>query len=122
MNEYLRGTLKYDDERVYEILTGAVHPWNYGRFENAYVTSGPTLRSAMSKNPHLRVFAACGYHDLATPQFALQHTRDHLQLTPEQHKNFTTKFYLGGHMMYVYQPSLEKLRKDLLEFYKAATP
>ncbi len=120
MNTYLRGTLKYEDDRVYEILTSNVRPWNYGPFENRYVTAGPTLRDAMAANPHLKVFAACGYNDLATPQFAMQHTRDHLMLTEELQENFTTEFYEAGHMMYLYEPSLEKLRKDLLKFYEEA--
>lgn len=122
MNTYLRGTLKYEDDRVYEILTGDVRPWNYSPFENRYVESASSLRKAMSVNPHLKVFAACGYHDLATPQFALQHSRDHLLLGEAEQKNFTTKFYEGGHMMYIYEPALEELRQDLLEFYEEATP
>lgn len=122
MNSYLRGTLKYEDDRVYEILTSDVRPWNYGSFENRYVESASALRDAMSVNPFLKVFAACGYYDLATPQFAMQHSRDHLLLDETQQKNFTTEFYEAGHMMYVYEPSLIKLRKDLLKFYSEATP
>ena len=47
------------------------------------------LREAMTANPYLKVFAACGHYDLATPQFALQYTRDHLGLEPERRDNFT---------------------------------
>ena len=71
----------------------------------------------MTENPYLKVFAACGYYDLATPGYAMEYTRDHLGLAPELRKNFTLKFYKAGHMMYVHEPSLIKLRKDLLKFY-----
>ncbi|WP_146587805.1 S10 family peptidase [Posidoniimonas polymericola] len=122
MNTYLRGTLKYEDDRVYEILTSDVRPWNYDPFENRYVEAATALREAMSVNPYLKVFAACGYYDLATPQFAMQHSRDHLLLDESLQKNFTTKFYEGGHMMYIYDPALKQLREDLLQFYQDATP
>jgi len=120
MNDYLRRTLKVKEERVYEILTDRVHPWDYSEFANRFVNASSNLREAMTENPYLRVFAACGYYDLATPPFAMKYTRDHLQLAPEIRKNFTLDYYEGGHMMYAHEPSLEKLRNDLLKFYESA--
>ena len=120
MNDYLHRELKYRDDRVYEILTGKVQPWNYDRFRNRYVSAAETLRNAITTNPYLKVFAACGYYDLATPFHAMEYTRDHLQLPPELQGNFTTGYYEGGHMMYIHEPSLKKLREDLLEFYDSA--
>jgi len=120
MNQYLRDVLEVQEDRVYEILSSKVHPWNYSQFNNSYVNASSTLRTAMRDNPFLKVFAACGYYDLATPSFAMEHTRDHLNLPTELRANFTTKFYEGGHMMYVHEPSLKKLRKDLLQFYQSA--
>lgn len=120
LNDYLRGTLKVEEDRVYEILTGNVHPWDYSEFTNRFVDASGTLRDAMIQNPYLKVFAACGYYDLATPAFAMKYTRDHLNLVPEVRKNFTTDYYHGGHMMYAHEPSLAKLRKDLVKFYDSA--
>ncbi|TWT86157.1 Serine carboxypeptidase [Pseudobythopirellula maris] len=120
--DYLRNDLGYEEERVYEVLTGDVRPWNYKPFTNSYVDASETLRKGMTINPHLKAFAACGYYDLATPQFAMKYTRDHLMLAPELRENFTMKFYEGGHMMYVYEPALKQLRADLVEFYESATP
>jgi carboxypeptidase C (cathepsin A) len=71
----------------------------------------------MTQNPYLRVFAAAGYYDLATPPTAMKHTRDHLNLAPHLRDHFTMAFYEGGHMMYAHEPSLKKLRKDLVKFY-----
>lgn len=120
MNDYLRSDLEYEDDRVYEILTGNVQPWNYDRFKNRYVNASETLRRAMTNNPYLKVFAACGYYDLATPYYAMEFTRDHLELPPELQSNFSTGYYEGGHMMYIHEPSLKKLRSDLLKFYASA--
>ena len=120
MNQYLRDHLEVKEERVYEILTRKVHPWDYSEFTNRFVNASETLRRAMSDNPHLKVFAACGYYDLATPVYAMEYTRDHLGLAPELRKNFSMGYYEGGHMMYVHEPSLKKLRDDLAKFYASA--
>jgi carboxypeptidase C (cathepsin A) len=120
LNDYVRTTLKVDEPRVYEILTGNVQPWDYSDFANRYVNASGALRTAMTQNPYLRVFAACGYYDLATPSYAMEYTRDHLGLDPDIREHFAMEFYEGGHMMYVHEPSLKKLRKDLVEFYDDA--
>lgn len=120
LNEYLRQQLKVEEERVYEILTDQVHPWDYSEFTNRFVDASSTLRAAMTQNPDLHVFAACGYYDLATPPVAMEYTRDHLHLAPELRDHFQMDYYEGGHMMYAHEPSLEKLRDDLLKFYKKA--
>ena len=122
LNDYIRRGLKYEDERVYEILTGNVHPWNYSRFENRYVDASETLREAMTANPYLKLFAACGYYDLATPHFAMEYTLNHLGLPEERQSNVTVRYYEGGHMMYIHGPSLQQLRADLVEFYGSAAP
>lgn len=120
MNQYLRHDLDIRRDDVYEILTGKVHPWNYKRFENAHVSSTDTLRKAMIANPHLEVFVANGYYDLATPYFATEYTFDHLHLPRSLQKNVTMGYYEAGHMMYVHLPSLKKLHGDLTRFYRRA--
>jgi carboxypeptidase C (cathepsin A) len=117
INDYLRTTLKVQDDRVYEILTDRVQPWNFSEFTNRFVDASSTLRSAMTENPYLRVFAACGYYDLATPAYAMKYTRDHLNLADDLRSHFTMNYYEGGHMMYAHEPSLKKLRGDLVKFY-----
>ena len=41
-------------------------------------------------------------------------------LPPELRPNVTTKLYEGGHMMYVFEPSMEQLRKDIVAFFQDA--
>lgn len=120
LNHYLRTELKVESEKVYEILTSNVQPWDYKRFENSYVDSSDTLRKAMSRNPYLSVFVASGYYDLATPYFATDYTFDHLAIDSSLRKNIHIHYYPGGHMMYVHEPSLNKLRRDLERFYRSS--
>jgi carboxypeptidase C (cathepsin A) len=120
INDYLHNDLKVDDENVYEILTGKVRPWSYGRYASSFPDASNTLRESMSANPYLKLFVASGYYDLATPPATVQYSVEHLRLPKELHKNISHNFYEGGHMMYLYEPSLVKLRKDLTEFYESA--
>ena len=118
-NSYVRKTLKYDTELPYEILTGRVQPWNYGQAGNGrYVNVAPTLRSAMTGNPDLKVFVANGYYDLATPFAATKHTFTHLGGDRKLLDRVTMAYYESGHMMYLHKPSLLKLKDDLAKFYE----
>lgn len=121
INSYLQTDLKFKSELPYEVLTGRVHPWNFKEFTNRYVSVSDTLRQAMTKNPHLKVFVANGYYDLATPYFASIYSYNHLALEPVLRKNLTMTYYEAGHMMYIHEPSMKKLRKDLEKFYSTAT-
>ena len=116
LNDYVRRELNYESTLPYEILTGKVHPWNFDSYRNHYVNVAETLREAMTKNQHLKVFVACGYYDLATPFVASEYTVDHMGLDPSLRNNIEFKYYPAGHMMYIHKPSLEQLRNDLAAF------
>ena len=73
-------------------------------------------------NPHLKVFVANGYYDLATPFGATKYTFARAQFEPEIRKNVSMGFYEGGHMMYMDRRAHGKLKNDLAAFIKAATP
>jgi len=118
--DYIRTELKYETDLPYEILNMFVHPWSYKEFENSYVNVGETLRSAMTYNPYLKVFAANGYYDLGTPYFATEYTFNHLGLDEETRKNVSMEYYEAGHMMYIHMASLKKMKKDLVKFIKSA--
>ena len=95
MNQYLREQLKYEQPRVYEILTGNVQPWNYDSFTGRYVDATESLRSAMTANPYLKLYVACGYYDLATPHFAMKYTLNHLGLDESLQSNITVSNFEG---------------------------
>lgn len=115
-NDYVRRQLGYESDLVYEILNPKVWPWNYEKFQNAYVEVSETLRDAMTKNPGMGVYVASGYYDLATPYFATEHTLSHLGIEDELRDNIEVSYFEAGHMMYVHRPSIEKLGPELREF------
>lgn len=119
MNHYVRVELGYESDLPYEILTGRVRPWDYGRQgDNRYLNVAETLRSAMSQNPHLRVYVASGYYDLATPYFATRYTFDHLGLDPALRGNVSIGHFEAGHMMYVHTASRIELDRQVSAFYR----
>src|SRR5713226_4400711 len=120
-HDYVRGDLKFESDLFYEYLTGRVQPWSYESYQNKYVNVAETLRSAMTQNPFLRVFVGKGYYDLATPFFAAEYTFDHLSLDESLRSHLSGGYYEAGHMMYVHQPSLAKLKQDLAQFIRAST-
>lgn len=120
LNHYVRTELAFESDLPYEILTGRVQPWSYDEFQNQYVNVAETLRNAISKNPKMRVFVANGYYDLATPYYATKYTFAHLELDEGLQSNISMSFYEAGHMMYIHQPSLVKLKSDLSVFIDSA--
>ncbi len=120
INDYLRNELKFEDNRVYEILTGNVQPWKYDRFGLGPPDASDTLRQTMAQVPFMKLFVAEGYYDLATPPATNDYSVSHMRLPAELRSNVTVRMYEGGHMMYIYEPSMVQLRKDLAEFYESA--
>jgi carboxypeptidase C (cathepsin A) len=118
--DYVRRELKFEKDISYEILNGQVWPWSYAQHENQFVYVAETLRQAMSINPHLKVFVANGYYDLATPYFATEYVFNHLGLDESLRSNISMGYYEAGHMMYIHTPALEALKKDLAEFIQKA--
>ncbi|MBA4028021.1 MAG: peptidase S10 [Planctomyces sp.] len=121
-NHYVRAELGHQSDLEYEILTGAVQPWNYGAAENRYASNREALRAAMTSNPHLKVLVMGGYFDMATPYFASAYTADHLGLDPSLAGNVSRAWYKAGHMMYIRLSELEKFKRDAAAFIRAASP
>ena len=116
LNDYVRSELEFESDLPYEILSRRVHPWDYGDHQNAYVNVADTLRASMTMNPALKVFVANGYYDLATPFLASEYTFSHLGLDESLQDNITTAYYQAGHMMYIDQAELRKMKDDLDAF------
>jgi carboxypeptidase C (cathepsin A) len=121
--DYVRRELKFESDLPYEVLNfKANEQWSFAQHENRYVEVAETLRKAIAINPHLKVFVANGYFDLATPYFATEYTFNHLSLDPSLQPNISMGYYEAGHMMYIHEPSLAKLKQDLATFVQGATP
>lgn len=114
-NDYVRDQLGYETDHKYEILSYDVNRgWEYD--QGSFPDTSEALRSALTKNPYMQVFAALGYYDLATPYFATHYTFNHMDLNPELRANIHTADYKAGHMLYLDLTSLAKLKADFLDF------
>lgn len=120
VNDYVRRELRFEEDRVYEVLTGRVHPWSWRPGTNRYVNVASDLRDAMARNPYLHVLFCGGVYDLATPYHAMDFTIAHLGLGPEARARVQRATYAAGHMMYVRKADLQKLKADAARFYAAA--
>ena len=122
LNDYVRRELRFESDLPYEILSFKVFPkWKYDEFQNNFVNVAETLRGAMMKNPHLKLFVANGIYDLATPFYATEYTMNHLGLRDDVDKNVTMAYYDAGHMMYTHKPSLKALAGDLKKFTRRSS-
>lgn len=115
INDYLRRTLCVKFDERYKILDGLYAKWDWGKTDGYTDTSVP-LRTALEKNPHLKVFVASGYFDLATPYWATEHTLAHLGVPKSARANVRTEYYTAGHMMYIEESNLKKLAADVASF------
>ncbi len=120
LNHYVRAELDYSSDLPYESLTERVYPWSYKEFENGYVFVEDKLAAAMRTNPHMRVHVDCGYHDLATPYLAAEHSFAHLQIPAELTANIDYSYYEAGHMMYLHEPSRLAQSEELARFVRDA--
>ncbi|MES1227307.1 MAG: peptidase S10, partial [Armatimonadota bacterium] len=118
INDHLRRTLGYETDAPYYVFNPGElwKNWTYGDSAQGFPDTSEALRAAMSKNPYMKVFIASGYYDLATPYFATEYTLSHMGLDPSLRGNITTGYYDAGHMMYVEENSLEKLKRDIEKF------
>ncbi len=120
-NDYVRKDLKYDSDLPYEILTGKVQPWNFGRSAtNQYLNVAEGMRQAMTQNPAMHVLIGAGYYDLATPFFAAEYTADHLELAPSLQKNLGMYYCDAGHMLYMKKACLDSFHQAMAAMYQTA--
>jgi carboxypeptidase C (cathepsin A) len=119
LSDYLRRELHYRSDDVYYILGGGIGRWRYPQ-QNGYANVTPALERAFARNPHMKLYVAMGYYDTATPYFAVEYTLSHLAVSPDARRNITTDYFAAGHMMYIDEPSMAKLRAGLGRFIDEA--
>ena len=121
INDYFERELNVKEENPYNIF-GNVYPWNYNNVQNKYLNVGESLRDAMTKNTHLKVYVGSGYYDLATPFFTADYDIAHIFLHPDLQQNIRHYYYEAGHMYYINQPSMIQFKKDVNSYFEWALP
>ncbi len=85
-------------------------------WEPMAVNTARDLSNALRINPRLRVLVAAGYYDLITPFFDAEYTLHRHDIPADR---IEYRYYGGGHMMYVNEPSRTNLLSDVRAFIKA---
>ncbi|MEM6628774.1 MAG: carboxypeptidase [Bacteroidota bacterium] len=124
--DYFHKDLGVSKELMYSITAGRrpgfkwdwKHRGNMRWNTSAAINTGIDMAQALSRDPNMKVLILNGYYDVATVFYGVEHSIDHLGLTPEIKDNILMKYYEAGHMMYTHQPSLEKFKADVAEFIK----
>ena len=119
-NQYVRGTLRYENDVPYEVLSEQVHPWpmTQGGDGSLYVIDD--LQAALLQHPRLRVQFVSGLFDLATPFFAADYTVDRLQLDPDARSRVSHVYFPSGHMIYHNRAAARDLAAAMDRFVTAA--
>ncbi len=120
LNDYVRKVLGYKNDATYWILGGGIGRWNYP--QNQYADVVPSLEKAFGKNPDMKLYVAMGWYDLATPYWAVQFTLDHMRVDPTARAGIQVGHFTAGHMMYIDEPNMVQLRKELRGFIDGAVP
>jgi carboxypeptidase C (cathepsin A) len=117
---YLRTDLGYKSDMPYRVFAyydeNAFQKWEWGNAVEGFPSTAGGLRSAMIKNPYLKILVMEGHYDLATPFAAADWTMDHLNLDAKYRQNVSYATYDSGHMVYVDRAEHTKMKKDLVEF------
>jgi len=114
-NNYVRTELGYKTDMPYYVFAqqqGFEDKWDWGSAGEGFPDTASALRRAVVKNPYLKVLVMEGYYDLACPYFAANYTIDHLNLPEKYRAQISYATYESGHMVYLHQSSLKKMKGD----------
>jgi carboxypeptidase C (cathepsin A) len=127
-NQYVREELKYNPDREYHVFAHFGEnrwDWKHAAGEGAFFPGSPNvmldLANAMITNTHLQVEMEDGIYDLATPFTESAYATEHLGLPTNLQKNIHHKTYEAGHMMYLRDEDLAKLKANVGAFLDSAS-
>jgi carboxypeptidase C (cathepsin A) len=117
-NTYCREELKYNPERTYKTLgsePGRNWNWSHGGrgFGGSIANVEGDLAEALLTNSHLQVQVENGLFDQATPFFATEYTMDHLGIPHDLRSHIQLEYYESGHMIYLHEDALAKLKANI---------
>jgi carboxypeptidase C (cathepsin A) len=126
-NSYVREDLKFGRDLTYR-TSADIDQWDWKRTGQGAHHGFPgspnveqDLVEALVTNPQLHVEVENGLYDLATPFSATEYTMAHLGLPENLQKNIRLQYYDAGHMMYLHEADLSKLKANVASFLDNAT-
>ena len=127
-NTYVRDELKFGQDKNYHAISegvGSNWDWKHQSGRRGFFPGSPNVEGdlvqALLANPHLQVEVENGFYDMATPFFATEYTMDHLGLPEQLQKNIRLQYYDAGHMMYLRDEDLAKLKSNIGTFIDSAS-
>lgn len=108
----VQGPVNWKPLRAYQVLAKGVR-WRWTGHESV-----TPLRSALVRDPTLRVLIVHGYADLVTPYFRTKLVLQQLPTIGPDNSRIRFEVYPGGHMFYSRDAARAQLRKDALTLYK----
>jgi carboxypeptidase C (cathepsin A) len=126
INSYIRQDLKFNPQQIYQTLPSDVgENWDWKHNARPGAPSNPNvdgdLVDALISNSSLQVQVENGYFDMATPFFATEYTMDHLGLPAELRGHIHFQYYDSGHMIYLNENALPKLKANIASFIDSTT-
>jgi len=121
---YLHADLNFTTDLQY-YMGGHAGRWDYssltgfGNLGSGYPSESEALRTAMAKNPYLRVMVGAGYYDMATPFANAEYTFNHLGYDQTYRDRVQFRYYKSGHMAYLNQESAKELKADIAKFIES---
>jgi carboxypeptidase C (cathepsin A) len=116
MNYFLKELGGEQEKESYVVLSDSAQKWKFLLRDHS-LNVAPMLRRLLYNNPKLKVFAASGLYDLATPYYGMKYGIRHLLLDEATQKRVKLNLYEGGHMFYGKPSSVEALVKDVKSFF-----
>jgi carboxypeptidase C (cathepsin A) len=124
-HDYAQRELKYTSEEPYHLSgPGVNEAWEWkhkaagGRGQTQAVPdTAVDLADALRKNPHLKVYSANGWFDLATPFYETEWDLGHMSLPDAIKSNVEFGYYPAGHMVYLNVDALKQFKTDLSKWY-----
>jgi len=126
-NIYLSEDLKFGQDKTYHVSADFKdNHWDWKHEGSVFGFPGSPsvvqdMAQAIINNPRLQVEMEDGYYDLATPFFEAEYATDHLGLPENLRKNIHHKYYEAGHMMYLREEDLSRLKSNVATFIDSAS-